>query len=149
MFCVSLAASAVADESPAITIAHAGSQPSVPGGNQRFSGPVRIEPLIQSVSRSHLSGVMVTFEPGARTAWHTHPLGQTLIVMWGTGWIRQWGQERREILAGNVVSISAGVKHWHGATATAGMTHIALQEALDGKNVDRLEQVTDEQYRYP
>nr|WP_309243991.1 cupin domain-containing protein [Caballeronia sp. EK] len=132
-----------------MTIAHAGSQPSLPGGSQRFVGSVRIDPLFQSTSPSRLSGGMVTFEPGARTAWHTHPLGQTLIVMSGTGWIRQWSQERREIVAGDIVSIPAGVKHWHGATSTAGMTHIALQEALDGKNVDWLEQVTDEQYRYP
>lgn len=148
-FCVSPAASAVAGESPVITIAHERSQPSLPGGSQRFVGSVRIDPLFQAKSPSRLSGGMVAFEPDARTAWHTHPLGQTLIVMSGTGWIRQWGQERREIVAGDVVSIPAGVKHWHGATSTSGMTHIALQEALDGQNVDWLEQVTDEQYRQP
>lgn len=149
MLCVSLAAPAVADDSHAITIAHGRSQQSVLGGSQRFAGSVRIEPLIQSTSPSRLSGGMVTFEPGARTTWHTHPLGQTLIVMSGTGWIQQWGRARREIVVGDVVSIPAGVKHWHGATSTAGMTHIALQEALDGKNADWLEQVTDEQFRQP
>jgi quercetin dioxygenase-like cupin family protein len=147
--CVSLAASAASDGIPAITIAHSGSRPSLPGGTQRFAGSVRIDPLFQSKSPSRLSGGLVTFEAGARTAWHTHPLGQTLLVMSGTGRIQQWGQERQQIVAGDVVSIPAGVKHWHGATPTAGMTHIALQEALDGKNVDRLEQVTDEQYRQP
>ncbi len=92
---------------------------------------------------------MVTFEPGARTAWHTHPLGQTLIVTSGRGWIQQSGRERQQIVAGDIVSIPAGVKHWHGATATTGMTHIALQESLDSKNVDWLEQVTDQQYTGP
>jgi quercetin dioxygenase-like cupin family protein len=91
----------------------------------------------------------VTFEPGARTAWHTHPLGQTLLVTSGKGWVQAWSQQRQEIASGDVVSIPAGVKHWHGATNTTGMTHIALQESLDGKNVDWLEQVADEQFRNP
>ncbi|SAK54345.1 Germin subfamily 1 member 15 [Caballeronia hypogeia] len=146
---VPLTAFAADGEPERITIAHSGSQPSVPGSTQRFTGQVRIDPLFQSKAPSRLSGGLVTFEPGARTAWHTHPLGQTLIVTSGRGWTQQWGQERHEIAAGDVVSIPAGVKHWHGATSTTGMTHIALQEALDSKNVNWLEQVTDEQYRRP
>ncbi|SHK50978.1 Cupin domain protein [Paraburkholderia terricola] len=132
-----------------ITVARSGSQPSVPGGMQRFSGSVRIDPLFQSAAPSRLSGGLVTFEPGARTAWHTHPLGQTLLITSGRGWIQQWGHEKQEVVAGEVVSIPPGVKHWHGATSTTGMTHVALQEALDSKNVNWLEQVTDEQYRQP
>ncbi|MDR5733457.1 cupin domain-containing protein [Caballeronia sp. LZ025] len=122
---------------------------SVKGATQRFNGDVRIDMLFQAEPPSRLSGGMVTFEPGARTAWHTHPLGQTLIVTAGKGWVQPWDGEKREIVAGDIVSIPARVKHWHGATATTGMTHIALQEALDGKNVEWLEQVADEQYRKP
>jgi quercetin dioxygenase-like cupin family protein len=88
----------------------------------------------------------VTFEPGARSAWHTHPLGQTLIVTSGVGWVQEWGGETREMKAGDVVSIPPGIKHWHGASATTGMSHIAIQEALDGKNVQWMGKVTDEQY---
>jgi quercetin dioxygenase-like cupin family protein len=88
----------------------------------------------------------VTFAPGARTAWHTHPAGQILIVTYGTGWIQQWGAERREIKPGDVVWIPPGVKHWHGGTATNGMSHMAIQEMVDGRNVDWLEKVSDEQY---
>ncbi|WP_353558174.1 cupin domain-containing protein [Paraburkholderia terrae] len=132
-----------------MTIAHSGSQPSVQGDTRRFTGRVRIDPLFQASSPSRLSGGVVTFEPGARTAWHTHPLGQTLIVTTGRGWIQTWGERRQEIAAGDVVSIPAGVRHWHGASATTALTHIALQEALDGKNVDWLDRVTDEQYGTP
>lgn len=95
---------------------------------------------------SHTSGAYVTFEPGARSAWHTHPLGQTLIVTAGTGWVQQEGGEKQDIKPGDVIWIPPGVKHWHGATATNGMTHIAIQEQLDGKNVEWMEQVSDEQY---
>ncbi|WP_041766328.1 (R)-mandelonitrile lyase [Paraburkholderia phymatum] len=129
-----------------MTITHSGAQASITGGSPRFTGAVRIDPLFQSRAPSRLSGGLVTFEPGARTAWHAHPLGQTLIVTSGRGWIQQCNRERQEIAAGDVISIPAGVKHWHGATSATGMTHIALQEALDGKNVDWLDQVTDEQY---
>ncbi|MFM0348817.1 (R)-mandelonitrile lyase [Paraburkholderia sp. RL17-347-BIC-D] len=132
-----------------MTVAHSGSQSSVQGGTQRFTGQIRIDPLFHPEPPSRLSGGMVTFEPGARTAWHTHPLGQTLIITSGRGWVQQSGHERQQIVAGDVVSVPAGVKHWHGATSTTGMTHIALQEALDGKNVNWLEQVTDEQYSKP
>lgn len=94
-----------------------------------------------------MAGGSVTFEPDARTAWHTHPLGQTLIVTAGSGYVQQRGRPIQEIRLGNVVQISTGVKHWHGATTTTAMTHIALQEQLDGKNVDWMEKVSDEQYR--
>jgi len=146
---VSIAASA--DDAPHadIAITHPGSVASVKGATQRFNGDVRIDMLFQAEPPSRLSGGMVTFAPGARTAWHTHPLGQTLIVTAGKGWVQPWDGEKREIVAGDIVSIPARVKHWHGATATTGMTHIALQEALDGKNVEWLEQVADEQYRKP
>jgi quercetin dioxygenase-like cupin family protein len=108
---------------------------------------MRIDPLFQSDAPSRPSGGMVTFEPGSRTAWHTHPLGQTLLVTSSRGWVQQRRQDRQQIVAGNVVSIPAGIEHWHGATSTTDVTHIALQEALDGKNVISLEQVTAAQYR--
>lgn len=116
-----------------------------PGGH--FTGHVRIDPLIQAVEPARVAGALVTFEPGARTAWHTHPLGQTLIVMSGLGWAQREGGPIEEIRPGDVVWFSPGEKHWHGATATNGMSHIAVQEALDGKVVEWLEQVSDEQYR--
>ncbi len=146
---VSLQAYADGDATRSIAVVHGGTQPSVVGAAQRFTGQVRIDPLFQATTPSRLSGGQVTFEPGARTAWHMHPLGQTLLVTSGKGWVQAWSQQRQEIAAGDVVSIPAGVKHWHGATNTTGMTHIALQESLDGKNVDWLEQVTDEQFRNP
>jgi quercetin dioxygenase-like cupin family protein len=146
-FCATLAESAEVTEPSGITVAHSGSQDSAIGGMPRFTGAVRIDPLFQSAPPSRLSGGQVTFAPGARTAWHTHPLGQTLIVTSGKGWVQQWGQPRQQIVTGDVVSIPAGVKHWHGATSTTGMTHIALQEAHAGKNVEWLERVTDDQYR--
>ncbi len=108
---------------------------------------VIIEPVFSAHDPSLASGGKVTFEPGARSAWHTHPLGQTLIVTDGTGWIQQWGGPVDEIRKGDVVWIPAGVKHWHGATSKIAMTHIAIQERLDGKVVEWLEKVTDDQYR--
>lgn len=134
------------DDAPTITIARSGSQPSNKGSAQYFTGSVRIDPLFQAKDPSRTSGASVTFEPGARSAWHTHPLGQTLIVTAGTGWVQQEGGAKQEIKPGDVVWIPPGVKHWHGATATNGMTHIAIQEELDGKNVEWMEQVSDEQY---
>ena len=104
-------------------------------------------PLFKANDLSRTSGSLVTFEPGARTAWHTHPLGQTLIVTAGFGWVQQWGGQIEEIRQGDVVWIPPGQKHWHGATATTGMTHIAIQEHLDGKTADWMEKVSDEQYR--
>lgn len=128
-------------------IKRSGSQPSGKGPAEWFTGAVRIEPLFQPSEPARGAGNSVTFEPGARTAWHTHPLGQILIVTSGCGWVQRAGGPVEEIRAGDVVSILPGEKHWHGAAPTTAMTHIALQEAVDGKQVDWLEQVSDEQYR--
>nr|WP_246482185.1 cupin domain-containing protein [Methylorubrum zatmanii] len=103
--------------------------------------------MLKEEPPSRMSGALVTFEPGARTAWHTHPLGQTLIVTAGAGRVQQWGRPIQEIRPGDVVRIRPGVKHWHGASATAGMSHVAIAEALDGKVVEWMEHVTDAQYR--
>ena len=137
---------ASSEDSQTITITRSGSQPSREGPDQYFTGSVRVDPLFQAKEPSRVSGAYVTFEPGARSAWHTHPLGQILIVTAGTGWVQQEGGERQEIKPGDVVWIPPGVKHWHGATATTGMTHIAIQEQLDGKVVEWMEKVSDEQY---
>jgi quercetin dioxygenase-like cupin family protein len=128
-------------------IKRAGSQPSEKGPTEWFSGNVRIDWLFQATTPARAVGATVTFEPGARTAWHTHPLGQTLIVIAGCGRVQRWGGRAEEIRPGDVVWISPGEKHWHGAAATTAMTHIAIQEQLDGKAVDWMEQVTEEQYR--
>lgn len=109
-------------------------------------GAVRIDALFQAEAPARVAGASVTFEPGARTAWHTHPLGQTLIVTAGAGWAQLAGEARQEIFPGDVVWFGPGEKHWHGASATAGMTHIAVQEKLDGKVVEWMEQVSDEEY---
>ncbi len=122
-----------------------GSQPSAKGPAEYFTGTVRIDQPFQRTDPARVNGAIVTFEPGARTAWHTHPLGQTLIVTFGAGWTQREGEAIQEIGPGDVVLIPPGVKHWHGATPTA-MTHIAIHEALDGKTVDWMEQVTDEEY---
>lgn len=124
-----------------------GSQPSTPGPADYFTGSVRIDPLFQPHGQARAAGASVTFEPGARTAWHTHPLGQTLIVTAGSGWVQRECGPIEDIRPGDVIWFPPGEKHWHGATATTAMTHIALQEALDGKAVDWLEQVSDEQYQ--
>jgi quercetin dioxygenase-like cupin family protein len=124
-----------------------GSQPSGKGPADYFTGTVRIDPLFQAPDPARARGASVTFEPAARTAWHTHPLGQTLIVTSGFGWAQAWGGPVVEIRPGDVVWFAPGEKHWHGATPTTAMTHIAIQEALDGKVVDWMEQVSDEQYR--
>lgn len=131
---------------PTITIARVGSQASRPGPADWFTGTVRIDPLFVAATPAAGSGALVTFEPGARTAWHTHPLGQTLIVTAGCGRVQSWGGSVAEIRPGDVVSIPPGVKHWHGAAPGTAMSHIAIQESLDGKAVDWLEKVTDEQY---
>jgi quercetin dioxygenase-like cupin family protein len=123
-----------------------GSQPSVKGPEDWFTGTVRIDPLFQPNAPARTSGASVTFEPGARTAWHTHPLGQTLIITAGCGRAQREGGSIEEIHPGDVVWFPPGVKHWHGATPTIAMTHIAIQEALDGKVVDWMEKVSDEQY---
>jgi quercetin dioxygenase-like cupin family protein len=135
------------DGAQAVEVTRSGSQPSAKGPAEYFTGSVRIDPLFQANDPSRTSGGLVTFEPGARTAWHTHPLGQILIVTSGLGRVQQWGGPIQEIRPGDVVRIPPGVKHWHGATATTGMTHIAIQEGAGGKAVDWMEKVSDEQYR--
>jgi len=132
-----------------IAIFRSGSQPSTEGSAQYFTGSVRIYALFSAAEPSRVSGARVTFEPGARTAWHTHPLGQTLIVTAGTGWVQQWGGPVQEMHEGDVVRIPPGQKHWHGATATTRMTHIALLEAQNGKVVDWMEKVSDREHRRP
>ena len=124
-----------------------GTQESVNGPADWFTGSVRIDPLFQAPDPALVQGASVTFEPGARTAWHTHPLGQTLIVTAGCGWAQRIGGPIEEIRHGDVVWFSPGEKHWHGATPNSGVTHIAIQERLAGKVVDWLEHVTDHQYR--
>jgi quercetin dioxygenase-like cupin family protein len=138
---------ASSDETRTMKVTRSGSQAPQRGPAEYFTGSVRVVPLFAANEPSRTTGASVTFEPGARSAWHTHPLGQTLIVTAGTGWIRQEGGERQEIKPGDVVWTPPGVKHWHGATATESLTHIAIQEALDGKNVVWLEKVSDEHYR--
>jgi quercetin dioxygenase-like cupin family protein len=128
-------------------IKRVGTQPSAKGPSEWFTGAVRIDPLFQAPDPALVQGASVTFEPGARTAWHTHPLGQTLIVTAGCGWVQRWGGPIEEIRPGDVVWWSPGEKHGHGATPTTGMTHIALQEKKDGKVVEWMEHVTAEQYR--
>lgn len=124
----------------------AGSQPSGKGPADFFTGAVRVDPLNNPQEPSRVSCVSVTFEPGARSHWHTHPLGQTLIVTAGCGWTQCDGELIVELRAGDVIWCPSGHKHWHGATSTTSMTHVAIQEALDGKNVIWMEPVTDEQY---
>ena len=128
-------------------IKRSGSQPSGKGPADWFTGTVRIDPLFQAPDPARAAGASVTFEPGARTAWHTHPLGQTLIVTAGCGWAQREGGPIEEIRPGDVVWFPPGEKHWHGATPTTAMTHIAIQEPLNGKPVDWMEKVSDEQYQ--
>ena len=124
-----------------------GSRASGKGPEEYFTGAVRVDPLLQATDPARVAGASVTFEPGARTAWHTHPLGQTLIVTYGCGWVQREGGPIEEIRPGDVVWFPPGEKHWHGATPTTAMMHIAIQEALNGKVVDWMEKVGDEQYR--
>jgi quercetin dioxygenase-like cupin family protein len=127
-------------------IKQSGSQPSGKGPSDWFTGTVRIDPLFAAAEPSRVSAALVTFEPGARSAWHTHPLGQRLIVTAGCGWVQCADGAKRNIRAGDIVLCPPGEKHWHGATDTTAMSHIAIQEALDGRAVNWLEQVTDEEY---
>src|SRR5579871_5818961 len=124
-----------------------GSQPSGKGPAEYFTGVVRIDPLFTPPDPARVAMAWVTFEPGARTAWHTHPLGQTLIVTAGSGWVQRVGGTVEEIHPGDVVWFPPGEKHWHGASPTTAMTHIAIQEALDGKVVEWMEHVSDQQYQ--
>jgi len=130
-------------------IKRVGSEPSGKGPAEWFTGTVRIDRLFSAPDPARVAGASVTFEPGARTAWHTHPLGQTLIVTAGCGWVQREGGPVEAIRPGDVVWFSPNEKHWHGASATTAMTHIAIQEALNGKVVDWMEKVTDEQYQAP
>jgi quercetin dioxygenase-like cupin family protein len=131
-------------------IQRGGSQPSGKGAAEYFTGSVRVDPLFQAPEPARGTGASVTFEPGARTAWHTHPLGQTLIITAGSGRVQRWGGPIEDIRPGDVVWIPPGEKHWHGAAPTTAMTHIAIQEMLDGSNGVFLEQVSDQQYeQYP
>jgi quercetin dioxygenase-like cupin family protein len=130
-----------------MTIMHNGSRPSQTAPAEHFTGTVRLDPLFQSTHPGRVGGAYVTFEPCARSDWHTHPLGQTLIVTFGCGLHQLWGGRIEEIRPGDVVTVGPNEKHWHGASPTTAMTHLAIQEALDGKAVEWLEKVTDGQYR--
>jgi quercetin dioxygenase-like cupin family protein len=128
-------------------INRSGSRPSGKGPAEWFTGTVRIDPLFEAPEPARARAASVTFEPGAHTAWHTHPFGQALIVTFGLGWVQRWGGPIEEIRPGDVIWFAAGEKHWHGATPTTAMAHIAIQEALNGKPVDWMEHVSEEQYR--
>ncbi|TXM75910.1 cupin domain-containing protein [Methylobacterium sp. WL12] len=128
-------------------IKRSGSQPSGRGPDDWFTGTVRIDPLFTAPDPARVSGASVTFEPGARTTWHTHPLGQTLVVTFGRGWVQREGGPVEEIAPGDVVWFEPGERHWHGATATSAMTHIAIQEQQDGEAVTWMEPVSDAEYQ--
>jgi quercetin dioxygenase-like cupin family protein len=130
-----------------MNITRSGVQPSGKGPADWFTGTVRVDPLFSPPDPARVAGALVTFEPGARTAWHTHPLGQTLIVMTGLGWVQRKDGPVEEIRPGDVVWFEPGEKHWHGASAATAMSHIAIQEKLNGSPVDWMEHVTDDQYR--
>ncbi|KAB2703272.1 (R)-mandelonitrile lyase [Brucella lupini] len=141
---LTVATSAYADTEVVVT--RTGSQPSAAGLAENFTGSVRVDDRFKGSGEARIGGATVTFEPGARTAWHTHPLGQTLIVTQGIGLVQAEGGPIQEIRPGDVAWIPPGVKHWHGASPTVGMSHIAFSESLDGKSVEWMEQVSDEQY---
>lgn len=124
-----------------------GSRPSAKGPEANFTGSVRVDPQFAAPDQTPLSAGHVTFEPGARSAWHTHPAGQLLVVTSGTGWVQEWNGRKREIKPGDVIWTPPGVKHWHGASAANAMSHYAIQQAVDGANVAWMEKVSDEQYR--
>jgi quercetin dioxygenase-like cupin family protein len=138
---------AAQEGSAALQITRAGAQPSRQGQVEYFTGAVRVDPLASVREPSRVAASYVTFEPGARTAWHTHPLGQTLIVTAGVGWVQHEGGPIEEVRPGDVVWVPPGVKHWHGAAPTTAMTHIAITETLNGKSSEWMEKVGDEQYR--
>jgi 4-carboxymuconolactone decarboxylase len=146
---LSLTAPALGQESQPIEILRSGSQPSRSGPAENFTGTVRVDPLFAAKEPSRVSGAYVTFSPGARSAWHTHPVGQTLIVTAGVGLVQRWGGPVDEIRPGDVVTIPPGVKHWHGAAPGSSMTHIAIQESKDGSSVTWMEKVSDQQYGLP
>ena len=140
-----LAGPAAADEK--MQVFSNGSRPSAKGPEATFTGSVRVDPQFGAPGETPLSAGHVTFEPGARSAWHTHPAGQLLIITSGTGWVQEWNGRKREVKPGDVVWTPPGVKHWHGASATVGASHYAIQNSVNGKNVDWMETVSDEDYR--
>lgn len=145
--CVLLAsAAAAAEDGGKVRVTRNGSQPSAAGPAENFTGSVRVDNRFSTDAPARVGGGIVTFEPGARTAWHMHPLGQTLIVTAGKGLAQEWSGEAQEIQPGDTVWIPPGVKHWHGGTPTTGMSHVAIAEAVDGKAADWMEKVTDDQY---
>ena len=129
-----------------MNITRVGSKPSTQGSADYFTGRVRLDPLFAPSDPARAAGTLATFEPGGRTAWHTHPLGQTLIIVSGIGWVQREGGAIEEVRPGDVVWFAPNEKHWHGASATVAMSHIAIQEALNGSTVTWMEQVTDAQY---
>ena len=137
---------ATATESASQQLAPAGSQPSVAGPAENFTGRVRVDPLFPASDAINASAAYVTFEPGARSAWHTHPAGQRLVVTSGVGLTQEWGKPVQEIRPGDVVTCPPGVKHWHGAASNTAMTHMAVTGTVDGRNVDWMEKVSDDQY---
>jgi len=142
-----LVVKSVTERRETMDIKRNGSRPSTKGPEAYFTGAVRVDPVFQVGGPTRLNAGSVTFEPGARTAWHTHPLGQTLIITAGCGWVQTEGGQIEEVRPGAVVWFPPDEKHWHGATPTTGMTHLAVQESLNGKNVDWMEKVSDAQYR--
>lgn len=134
------------DQPDAVTVIPIGAQPSAAGPAEYFTGRVRVDTPFKGTEPARVSGATVTFEPGARTAWHTHPLGQTLIVTAGAGWVQEEGRPAKAIRPGDTVWIAPNVRHWHGAAATTGMSHIAIAEALDGKVVEWMQQVSEQEY---
>lgn len=140
---------AQAGEAATQRITRAGAQASTAGPAEYFTGRVRVDPLFPADESVNASGAYVTFEPGARSAWHTHPAGQRLVVVSGVGLTQEWGKPVQEIRPGDVIVCPPGVKHWHGATPTTGMTHLAVSGVLDGKTVEWMEKVSDDQYNAP
>jgi len=147
-FSLAASAFAAADAAQDMVITRAGTQAASKGAAQNFSGSVRVDPLFAAHLPSTASAAYVTFEPGARSAWHTHPQGQVLIVTAGAGRVQRWGGKIEEIRSGDVIWTPPGVKHWHGAAPATALTHIAIQEATGGKNVEWMEKVSDEQYNH-
>ena len=145
--CAAIATTASSADTSKLEVLHAGSQPAQEGASANFTGNVQIESRFARAAPSRVGGESVTFQPGARTAWHTHPLGQTLVVTSGIGWVQRAGGAKQEIRAGDIVWIPPGVKHWHGASADSALTHVAIVEALEGSQVQWLEQVSEEEYR--
>lgn len=142
-----LSSVAIADAAHEVRISRASENPPVQAPAKNFTGTVRLQSQFRGDAPARVAGAIVTFEPAARTNWHTHPLGQTLVVTQGSGFVKRWGGPREEIKVGDVVWIPAGTKHWHGASESSSMSHVAITEALDGKTVDWMETVNDEQYR--